>query len=61
MRVQKLQNLSLTLFYYLFVSRQMTILEFHNKWLLFLGHPLPQLSDHIFEILQDLTVAEIKW
>ena len=25
------------------------------------GPPLHQLSEHIFEILQDLTVAEIKW
>ncbi len=25
------------------------------------GSSLPQLSDHIFEIVQDLVVAEIKW
>ncbi len=25
------------------------------------GPSLPQRSDHIFEILQDLVVAEIKW
>ncbi len=40
-----------------------TILEFHNKRLLFLDHhciiALHQLSDHIFEIVQDLTEAEI--
>ena len=37
-----------------------TILEFHNKSHKFLGHHCIHLFD-IFEILQDLSVAEIKW
>ncbi len=34
------------------VSQQMAFIS---------GPSLPQLSDHIFEILQDLVVAEIQW
>ena len=32
-----------------------------TKQMAFISGSLPQLSDYIFEILQDLTVAEIKW
>ncbi len=36
--------------------------SFTTKWLLFLDPAsLHQLSEHIFEILQDVTVTEIQW
>ncbi len=38
------------------------ILEFHNKWLESLeNHCICMFTRHIFEMFQDLSVAEIKW